>query len=163
MTEKKCPYCFNGMDTRATVCPSCKKKVGSAGSDGVARKEYSLCQLFGVILMLLIIMGIFGTLVGKVKDAKEGVSTQKVQEVSLIEKAVKIKAKHPAWSNEICNIVAARLIQRGMTAEQVRAAWGKPQRNNESVGAWGTHEQWVYGDTYVYFENGLMTSWQSSK
>lgn len=70
MGNKKCPYCFTEMDSRASVCPSCRKKVGSANSKGVARKHFSVGSLLGVMLMLFILMGIFGTIVGNVKDAK---------------------------------------------------------------------------------------------
>ncbi len=62
----------------------------------------------------------------------------------------------------------------GMTTEQVIASWGRPHDINRTVGSWGVHEQWVYGYTkyygsgvsgfvstsYLYFENGLLTSWQ---
>lgn len=53
-----------------------------------------------------------------------------------------------------------------MTKEQVEEAWGTPYKINYSTGAYGTHEQWVmheFGSTYVYFENGIMTSLQQSK
>jgi len=47
---------------------------------------------------------------------------------------------------------------------EVIAAWGAPRDRNPSVGAWGTHEQWVYGSLsspkYFYFEDDALTSWQ---
>lgn len=60
----------------------------------------------------------------------------------------------------------------GMTREQVIAAKGEPNDKNYTVGSWGTHEQWVYGGycrvtktytsaSYLYFENGILTSWQN--
>jgi len=55
-------------------------------------------------------------------------------------------------------------IAIGMTTEQVVASWGLTYDVNRSVGAWGVHEQWVYGygrtSHYLYFENGRLTSWQ---
>lgn len=50
-------------------------------------------------------------------------------------------------------------IQIGMTTEMVRIAWGSPEKINDSASAYGTHEQWVYGSQYVYFENGVCTGW----
>jgi len=47
-----------------------------------------------------------------------------------------------------------------MTKEQVLASWGKPEDINRSVGRWGVHEQWIYDSTYLYFENGILTSFQ---
>lgn len=48
----------------------------------------------------------------------------------------------------------------GMTDKMAKESWGAPDDINRSVGSWGVHEQWVYGDTYLYFENGILTSWQ---
>jgi hypothetical protein len=51
----------------------------------------------------------------------------------------------------------------GMTAKQVieNTSWGKPNSINTSGGKWGIHEQWVYDGSYLYFENGKLTSWQN--
>ena len=48
----------------------------------------------------------------------------------------------------------------GMTKEMAIDSWGEPDDINRTVGNWGVHEQWIYGNTYVYFENGKLTSWQ---
>lgn len=59
------------------------------------------------------------------------------------------------------------VVSIGMTKEMVLVSWGKPKDINRTVTAYGTREQWVYGDfgsnskpTFLYFENGIMTSWQ---
>ena len=51
----------------------------------------------------------------------------------------------------------------GMTPEQVKASVGRPDRINRTVFSTGTHEQWVYSDSYLYFENDVLTSWQTSR
>lgn len=52
-------------------------------------------------------------------------------------------------------------IWLGMTSEMAILSRGKPVDINRSVGSWGVHEQWVYyGNLYLYFENGTLTSWQ---
>lgn len=48
----------------------------------------------------------------------------------------------------------------GMTKEMMIESWGQPEDINRSVGSWGVHEQCIYGDTYVYVENGKVASWQ---
>jgi len=48
----------------------------------------------------------------------------------------------------------------GMGSNMVKASWGEPEDINRTVGSFGVHEQWIYGDTYVYFEDGILTSWQ---
>lgn len=56
-------------------------------------------------------------------------------------------------------------IRIGMTKEQARLSWGEPNSINRTVGSWGVHEQWVWeykysSNTYLYFENGILTSFQ---
>lgn len=53
-----------------------------------------------------------------------------------------------------------RKVYIGMSKDDVLKRWGKPENINRTVGSWGVHEQWVYGQTYLYFKNGIMTSFQ---
>ncbi len=53
-----------------------------------------------------------------------------------------------------------KIIEIGMDEHEVIAILGHPKEVNTSVGAWGTHKQYVYPDRYVYIENGKVTSWQ---
>jgi len=54
-------------------------------------------------------------------------------------------------------------VSIGMTANEIYAScWGKPRRVNETVTARGRHEQWVYGGGYLYLDNGVLTSIQTS-
>lgn len=48
----------------------------------------------------------------------------------------------------------------GMTKDMTIESWGKPKDINRTVGEWGVHEQWIYTNTYLYFENGKLKSWQ---
>lgn len=65
------------------------------------------------------------------------------------------------------DLVAKKQIQLGISLCALYASWGKPDHENRSVGSWGTHIQHVYNSglrytrpTYVYTENGHVTSWQ---
>ncbi|MFZ2339684.1 MAG: hypothetical protein WAW07_08195, partial [Bacteroidales bacterium] len=52
-------------------------------------------------------------------------------------------------------------IWLGMTDKMAKDSWGDPEEINRTIGSWGVHEQWVYyRDVYLYFENGILTSWQ---
>jgi hypothetical protein len=76
----------------------------------------------------------------------------------------KVWQKHRDWSQDICMTIAKREIHVGMTAEQVRASWGKPSEVNATIYSHSKHEQWVYGSNqYVYFEDGVMTALQQTK
>ncbi|MCF6211185.1 MAG: hypothetical protein L3K24_11095 [Gammaproteobacteria bacterium] len=69
-----------------------------------------------------------------------------------------------SWKRTVVDLIKSQKIQRGMTSKQALLSWGKPQKNNKSVGSYGVHEQWVYGNgQYLYFENNVLTSFQTSK
>jgi len=67
-------------------------------------------------------------------------------------------------------IIVSTPIELGLTRGEVVALWGVPNKINNSVGAYGTHEQWVYRlntesierkeSRYLYFENGILTGYQ---
>jgi len=64
---------------------------------------------------------------------------------------------------ELCEQSTRPGVRFGMTAKQVveQTNWGKPNSINRSGSKYGTREQWVYGDgSYLYFENGRLTSYQ---
>ncbi len=68
---------------------------------------------------------------------------------------------HPEWPDPIKKAITEGTIIVGMTQEQTITSIAKPYKINKTVGAWGVHEQWLYyGDLYVYFENGALTSYQ---
>lgn len=98
--------------------------------------------------------------------------------------AAKVQATKEANPNWPWTVIDTGMIRLGMSEAMVLAALGDPDVTNESVGAWGSDEQWVYashddpGDVtswshllegidhrathrykYVYFENGILTSW----
>jgi predicted Holliday junction resolvase-like endonuclease len=70
---------------------------------------------------------------------------------------------HPRISKVKQEAILKGEVFAGMTSDQVVASWGEPEKNNRTVGAWGVHEQWVYGRTYLYFRGGVMSSFQDSK
>ena len=72
------------------------------------------------------------------------------------------------WSGEDCKNIAERKIWLGMTANQLTLSWKIPQDENDTVGIWGIHTQWVFNDfgPYVYLEgdsrdNLVVVSWQN--
>ena len=53
-------------------------------------------------------------------------------------------------------------VRIGFSKAMCKAAWGEPEDINTTRGSWGVHEQWVYRDgSYLYFENGKLTSIQN--
>lgn len=162
MEEKKCKSCAMMIPKDANICPHCRKKQG-----------VSACAVALAILGVLFLVGYIAGggpsnyLNSTTSPAASRKSTPQIDATQLTEKGKKIKAKHPQWSNEICNVIGEKRIRIGMTAEQVIAAWGKPHKINTTVGSWGKHEQWVVhasiDSDYLYFENGKLTSIQQSR
>lgn len=72
------------------------------------------------------------------------------------------------WKMEECRDIAEKKIWIGMIEKQLILSWGLPNDRNNTVGSWGVHTQWVYGDLgpYVYLEGKsendlVVTSWQN--
>ncbi len=66
-------------------------------------------------------------------------------------------------SNLDTDLIKKQQISIGINQCTTLASWGKPERNNRSVGPYGVHEQWVYPADYLYFENGILTSFQNQR
>jgi len=64
------------------------------------------------------------------------------------------------YGEETGRKISNRRIWIGMTPDMARKSIGKPNDINRSTGSYGAHEQWVYDNRYLYFENGKLTSWQ---
>jgi hypothetical protein len=51
----------------------------------------------------------------------------------------------------------------GMTDSMAKESIGSPKNINRDTYSSGIHEQWVYERRYLYFENGVLKSWQDQK
>lgn len=58
-------------------------------------------------------------------------------------------------------LILENKVRIGFTAEMCRYSWGNPIDINKTTGSYGVHEQWVYDDSYLYFENGILTTIQN--
>lgn len=67
------------------------------------------------------------------------------------------------FGKEIAEKIIKKMYWLGMTSEMAELSLGSPRSKNKSVGSWGVHEQWVYYSTYLYFENGKLTSYQKTE
>ena len=69
--------------------------------------------------------------------------------------------------NKYGNVTGQKLLDGyywiGMTSEMAKISLGAPRSINRTVGSWGVHEQWVYYSMYLYFEKGILTSYQDSR
>lgn len=65
------------------------------------------------------------------------------------------------WGPSVAKDIAEGYVRIGWNKEKCIMSWGKPKDINRSIGSWGTHEQWCYSSSYLYFENGKLTSIQN--
>lgn len=68
------------------------------------------------------------------------------------------------WGKRTLKAISEGQVLIGMTEDQVTTSWGNPSKINSSGGRWGRRDQWVFGDpgsSYLYFENGRLSSWQN--
>lgn len=98
----------------------------------------------------------FGTEIAEHKDNME--QQEKERE---IEKAERRESNE---RNRLIQEKASRGVTIGMTKEDVLlSSWGTPSNIKKTVNAYGTSEQWVYDNyNYLYFDNGILTSIQTS-
>jgi hypothetical protein len=95
------------------------------------------------------------------KREEQRIAGEKTEEKA--KKAAETKSKNDLikkYGQTKGKLVYEKKIALGMTKEMVIDSWGEPKDINRTVGSWGIHEQWVYGSAYLYFENGILTSWQ---
>jgi hypothetical protein len=105
---------------------------------------------------------------GKAKDEARKAEQQRrekdKEKVKRQEQKKKEEQRKAAIKEKYGEEKAARILAKeiwlGMTKEMAIDSWGMPQKVNRTLGTFGVHEQWIYGDTYLYFENGFLTSWQ---
>ena len=66
------------------------------------------------------------------------------------------------YGRAIADRILAGKYWLGMTRDMARESLGRPSDINRTVNAFGTREQWVYRryDLYLYFDDGVLTSWQ---
>ncbi|PCJ83471.1 MAG: hypothetical protein COA57_11240 [Flavobacteriales bacterium] len=95
----------------------------------------------------------------------EDESLQKFEKIALEKK--KEEAQHTKFErlkNKYGKVFANKIMDKKiwleMTNEMVIDSWGLPDDKNRTVGSWGTNEQWIYGNSYLYLENGILKSWQ---
>lgn len=86
---------------------------------------------------------------------------------NVMAKDIAAKSKRKAdltrkYGASTANLILQGKIRIGMTKKMCRDSWGEPDSINKSITTYGTSEQWVYGYSYVYFdEKGQITTIQN--
>lgn len=158
-TEKKCPHCAMMIPTEARVCPHCRKQQPSK------TKTYIVLGIIAFIALSTFISFISSKLSDKPVQSVTTTTNVEIKQEDLLPDAQPLKLKYPNWPNKILNNISQKKVLLGMNTDQVIASWGEPQKINETVTRYGKHEQWIYEyqNQYLYFDNGILTSFQNLK
>ena len=71
--------------------------------------------------------------------------------------------KSKVYRNMFKSPTGPKGIILGMDKKQVEEKFGKPKSINTNVNSYGSNEQWVYDNIYLYFSENKLTSWQEYK
>ncbi|UNK20029.1 hypothetical protein MNQ98_08435 [Paenibacillus sp. N3/727] len=69
------------------------------------------------------------------------------------------KKVFPKWPSSIWQKITQQKVSIGMTREQVILSWGYPDDSNSYTSSYSDMDQWIYGDTYLHFYDGVLGSW----
>lgn len=61
------------------------------------------------------------------------------------------------------NLIFEGKVKLGMTKAMCEESWGHPHHINKTIGSGGIHEQWVYGNCYLYFVGDKLTTIQTQE
>lgn len=94
---------------------------------------------------------------------KEKLAQEEAKKLASIKRQQRTKELYKKYGKTTADLILKGQVCIGMTKAMVLESWGHPSGGiNKTTGAWGTHEQWVYGmGQYLYFENGKLTTIQN--
>lgn len=95
---------------------------------------------------------------------KERIAKEEAEKQAAINRKLRLQNLTKKFGAAIAKTIIRNEVEIGMSKEMVIESWGYPSGGvNKTIGAWGTHEQWVYGSRqYLYFQNGRLTTIQSN-
>lgn len=94
---------------------------------------------------------------------KEKLAQEEAKKLASIKRQQRTKELYKKYGKATADLILKGQVCIGMTKAMVLESWGHPSGGiNKTTGAWGIHEQWVYGmGQYLYFENGKLTTIQN--
>lgn len=108
----------------------------------------------------------------KAENAKRELAAKEKAEKARLEAARKkreekrireYEEKLSSFSFEHQQLIREERVAIGMSSEAVLMSWGRPDHINKHVFQYGVKEQWVYSNSYLYFEDGVLTSFSIHK
>lgn len=95
---------------------------------------------------------------GKFQDK---IAYDKIKVANAKIKAQRLASLAKKYGSKNAKDIVNGYIRIGMTKQMCKEAWGEPYDINKTTTSYGTHEQWCYGNNYVYFEGNKITAIQN--
>ena len=95
-------------------------------------------------------------------ETKRRLERERIENRRAMAQAACVKRSGPGFRECVSAIVAGRVIL-GMTASEAVASWGGPKTVNRTETIHGVTEQWVYRTKYLYFDDGVLLSIQTTE
>ena len=104
----------------------------------------------------------------EIKDEKDRIVNEEREKIEKVEKKKKEKKERLAYLKKKFGKDAEKILNGncwiGMSKSALLESLGNPETINKSVSKWGINEQFVYSySVYVYLENGVVTSYQTTE
>ena len=80
-----------------------------------------------------------------------------------LDRAIKLKELEKLYGSDNANKILNNNIWIGMTEDMCLRSIGLPTIKNKTTNADGNSDQWVYENKYLYFDNGVLTTWQEQQ
>lgn len=156
-----CPRC-GAIYSKVEAAMAAKPKPQEMGSS----RQFWTYALLAALLVVLIPLTIYEQTWGS--TAKRRLSEASLSAALDSRRTEAAEAEAKAHRDFIRLAIMEKRVEIGMTAGQVREAWGQPTSINRTVTAGSTHEQWVYRrgsamSSYVYLDDGVVQSFQVSE
>src|SRR4030065_2127239 len=104
------------------------RKAPRGGRDAVREQQASdRMKSPPRLAVALFLLSLAASCSGPVQESPEA-KTTKPRAAQLSGRAETLKTAHPKWNDADCNAIAEGKIRLYMNQEQVRAAWGEPDR-----------------------------------
>lgn len=96
------------------------------------------------------------------KSRRLEIQSTKASEVEL-ENETRRQQVLTTYGDQVGNKLLKSELWIGMTYEMALISAGKPRKINTTVTSFGSSEQWVYVGMYLYFNDGILTSFQTER
>jgi hypothetical protein len=101
------------------------------------------------------------------KKQKEQMTAEQEQKKEETTRRQQYLEAHPDLSAAVKKAIAHGDVVLGMTESDVRASMGEPDQIGTTDTDHGSREQWLYktgspGKEHLFFDDGTLTSWESS-